>query len=115
MAKIAFTTRAAEDRGPGYTLQVAEDIIPIAELKAGLSRIVRDLDRRARPLVVTLNGKPAAVVMSPAAYDRLHYESRFLRAVGQGLEDADAGRTIDDAELGRRLAKRRTRRCGCRG
>jgi PHD/YefM family antitoxin component YafN of YafNO toxin-antitoxin module len=60
--------------------------------------------------VITLNGKPAAVVMSPREYDRLTYRARFLRSVEEGMAAADAGRVIDDAELGRRLEARRKKR-----
>jgi len=112
MSKQTFGSRAAEAKGPKYTsstrtFQVAEDIVPVAELKARLGEIVRGLDGRPRPLVITLNGKPAAVMMSPHAYDRLSEQSRFVQSVELGLADADAGRVIDDAELGRRLARRR--------
>lgn len=114
MAKKVFTTRAAENPGPSYTprphgpstFQVAEDIIPIAELKAKLSEVVRGLDTRPRPLVVTLNGKPAAVVMSPREYDRLAYEARFLKSVARGLADSAAGRVISSEELRDRVAAR---------
>ena len=77
--------------------QTAEDIIPIAELKSNMSEIVRGLDQRPRPLVVTLNGKPAAVVMSPREYDALSYRARFVDAVNEGLADTAAGR-VHDAE-----------------
>lgn len=115
MSKLAFGTRAGEGKGPSYTttsksFQVAEDIVPIAELKSRLGEIVRGLDSRPRPLVITLNGKPAAVVMSPRAYDRLSEQSRFVESIQQGLADVEDGRVIDDAELGRRLAKRRAAR-----
>lgn len=97
MSKKAFTPRAAEPASayvPGSrTFQVAEDIIPIAELKAKLSEVVRGLDTRPRPLVVTLNGKPAAVVMSPREYDRLTDQARVIAAVNEGLADEAAGRT----------------------
>lgn len=108
MAKAVYGSRASEPygsrvgeaAGPRYrassqAFQTAEDIIPIAELKANMSEIVRELDERPRPLVVTLNGKPAAVVMSPREYDRLSYQSRFIDAVAAGLADVQAGRTYD--------------------
>src|SRR3954470_19040177 len=99
-ASEPYASRAAEAAGPRYraesqAFQTAEDIIPIAELKANMSEIVRGLDDRPRPLVVTLNGKPAAVVMSPREYDLLSYQSRFLEAVNEGLADVEAGRTVD--------------------
>lgn len=96
----ARTSRVSEAGGAPYHasssgFQTAEDIIPIAELKTNMSEIVRGLDDRPRPLVITLNGKPAAVVMSPREYDRLSYQSRFVDAVSAGLADVRAGRTFD--------------------
>jgi len=111
MSKATFGTKAAESKGPRYTtatrsFQVAEDIMPIAELKANLSATIRGLETRPRPLVITLNGKPAAVVMSPREFDRLTDEQRFVAAVHAGLADGEAGRVIDDDELGRQLDRR---------
>lgn len=123
MSKRPFVTRAAEPHGPGYTvgprtLQVAEDIMPIAELKAKLGDVVRGLEDR-RPLVITLNGKAAAVLMSPREFDRLTSQRRVLDAIAEGLADVEAGRTYDadaafdevEAELDRssRPAARRKR------
>ena len=104
MVKAVYGSRASERQGPTYqaasrTFQTAEDIVPIAELKANMSEIVRGLDARPRPLVVTLNGKPAAVVMSPREYDLLSYRSRFIEAVNEGLADTEAGRTYDADEV----------------
>lgn len=111
MAKRLFGSRAAEPRGPSYTtstptLQVSEDIMPIAELKARISEVVRGLDDRPRPLVITLNGKSAAVLMSPRAYDRLSYHARVAEKIERGAADGRAGRTLSDQELSRRVAKR---------
>lgn len=64
-----------------------------------MSEIVRGLDERPRPLVVTLNGKPAAVVMSPREYDLLSYRSRFVEAVNEGMADVQAGRTYDGEQV----------------
>ena len=122
MTKAVYGLRAAE-RQAAYqvgerTLQTAEDIIPIAELKANMSEIVRGLDERPRPLVVTLNGKPAAVVMSPREYDLLSYKSRFIEAVSEGLADIEAGRTYDAdqvfAELKNELAGKKHRKARTR-
>jgi prevent-host-death family protein len=87
-------------------LQLADDIVPIAEFKAHLSRVVRTLPARRRPVVITQNGKAAAVVMSPAEFDRLAYRARFVDAVEQGLTDVEEGRVMSDAELGLLLDRR---------
>jgi prevent-host-death family protein len=86
-------------------LQIAEDIVPIAEFKAHVSEVVRGLRQRGRPLVITQNGKPAAVLLSPEEFDALSYHARVVAAVQQGLAEAEAGRLISDEELGRELDK----------
>jgi len=123
MVKAVYGSKASEREGPSYrsgsrTFQTAEDIIPIAELKSNMSEIVRELDHRPRPLVVTLNGKPAAVVMSPREYDLLSYQSRFIEAVNEGLADTEAGRTYDGeqvvAELLSELRRKKPRKARTR-
>jgi prevent-host-death family protein len=123
MVRVVYGSKAGEREGPTYraesrTFQTAEDIIPIAELKANMSEIVRGLDDRPRPLVVTLNGKPAAVVMSPREYDLLSYRSRFIDAVNEGLADTEAGRTYDAeevfAELLSEIRRKKPRKVGAR-
>lgn len=91
---------------PDSPLQVSEDIVPIGELKAHLSSKIRDLRARKRPLVVTQNGKAAAVLLAPEEFDRLSTQARFVAAVNEGLADLEAGRVVSDDEVGRRLDAR---------
>jgi len=94
--------------GPGSVsaFQVAEDIVPIGELKAHLSEKIRDLRGSGRPLVITQNGKVAAVLLAPEEFDRLTNQARFVAAVQEGLEQLETGRIVSHAELGRRLDAR---------
>jgi prevent-host-death family protein len=82
-------------------LRVSEDIVPVAEFKAHLSEVVRGLPARGRPIVVTVNGKPAAVVMAPADFDRLSQRAAFHEAVSQGLDDSAKRRVLSDDAVGR--------------
>lgn len=84
-------------------LEIGRDILPIGEFKAHASEAVRELKRRRRPLVITQNGRPAAVLLAPADFDRLTARDRFLTAVEEGLADVRAGRVISDEELERDL------------
>ncbi len=87
-------------------VRLARDIVPIAELKAHLSERIRELRSCPRPLVITLNGKAAAVMLSPEEFDRLTYQARLVAAVREGLEQAEAGKTVDHEALGRLLDAR---------
>ena len=82
-------------------LSIAEDIVPIEEFKTHAAQVFRLLRENGRALVITQNGKPAAVLITPEEFDHLREHHRFLAALREGLADADAGRVICDAELQR--------------
>ncbi len=84
-------------------VQVSQDILTIGELKTHTSRVLRRLRDAQRPIVITLNGKPAAVLITPEEFDRLYERERFVEAVGKGLADAEAGRVVDDEVLSAEL------------
>ena len=81
------------------SLQVAEDILPLGEFKTRASQVLRKLREVQRPIVITQNGKPSAVLITPEEFDRLHEHDRFLEAVYEGLADSEAGRVIEDEQL----------------
>lgn len=84
-------------------IQISEDILPVGEFKTHASRVIRRLQKTKRPFVITQNGKPAAVLLTPAEFDRLNEHAQFLDAVDDGLSDSAAGRVVDDAALTREL------------
>jgi prevent-host-death family protein len=80
-------------------LQISEDILPLGQFKAHASQLLKSININNRAVVITQNGKPAAVVLSPHEFDRLNAQDRFILAVNQGLNDEQAGRVIDDDDL----------------
>lgn len=86
------------------SLRLTEDILPIGEFKAQASSVIRKLQESNRAVVITQNGRPAAVLISPQEFDRLSEQQRFLAAIDEGWADSEAGRVVDDDELDRELA-----------
>jgi prevent-host-death family protein len=82
---------------------LSEDILPLGDFKTHASRVLRQLKDSQRPVVITQNGRAAAVLITPEEFDQMRERDRFLAAVREGLADADAGRLIDDEEVGRIL------------
>jgi prevent-host-death family protein len=82
---------------------VSTDTLPLGEFKTHASRVLQRLQRARRPIVITQNGKPAAVLVRPAEFDRLRDQANFMKALQEGLEDSDARRLLDDEALGREL------------
>ena len=84
-------------------MQISRDIVPLARFKSQASRILRQLRDEKRPVVVTQNGQPAAVLLTPEEFDRLQEHDRFLAAIKEGLADSEAGRFVDDETLAAEL------------
>lgn len=80
-------------------ISVSEDIVPLGEFKAQASQFLQALREGSQPLIVTQHGRPAAVVMSPAEFDRLREHQRFVESVAAGLADAEAGRVLTTEDL----------------
>ncbi|MHB8709747.1 MAG: type II toxin-antitoxin system Phd/YefM family antitoxin [Desulfuromonadales bacterium] len=89
-------------------ISITNDIIPIAEFKTGISKWFKSLQKSGHPLIITQNGKPAGVLLSPEDYDELVYQKAFLDSVGRGLADAESGRTYSSDDLRAALAARRS-------
>jgi prevent-host-death family protein len=90
-------------------LRVSEDIVPIGQFKAQAARWLKHAGDTSQPIVITQNGRPAGVLLSPAEYDRLVERERFLADVRDGLGDLSAGKSIDTAALRKRLGLQRKR------
>ncbi len=88
-------------------LNVSDGIIPIGEFKTGLSKWIKNVQNTGNPLVITQNGRPAGVLISPSEYDDLIYRKSFHNSINRGLSDVEAGNTYSTEELKAELIKRR--------
>jgi prevent-host-death family protein len=88
------------------TPRISEDFIPVSELKARAADVLRKVSGTGAPVVVTVNGRPAGVLLSPAAYDELTERARLVAAVEEGLADVEAGRVHSHGEVAKRMRDR---------
>ena len=91
------------------TISITNDIVPIAEFKASISKWFKSLKATGHPLIITQNGKPAGVLLSPEDYDALVYKKSFLDSVGKGIADAESGKTLQTNEVRMALKTRRNK------
>jgi antitoxin YefM len=91
------------------TISVTNGIVPIAEFKSGISRWFKNLKITGHPLIITQNGKPAGVLLSPGDYDELVYNKSFLDSIGRGISDAENGKTYRTEDVRAALKARRNR------
>ncbi len=85
-------------------VKYSEDVVPISDLKVNPGRVVSQVDKTNRPVLLTSRGRGVAVVQSLKDYEARSEEQSFLRAVVQGLVDLEEGRELDLAAVKKRLA-----------
>lgn len=76
-------------------LDITKDIQPLTTFRRRSGDFIRQLKKSKRPVVLTVNGKAAAVVQDAEAYQHLLDVAAHASAkegIRQGLEDARVGR-----------------------
>jgi prevent-host-death family protein len=87
-------------------LSLAEDIVPIGEFKTHASEYVRRVRRTQGPVVITQNGRAAAVVVSAERYQELEDREAVREAIRRGLVSAERGPNLSLDEVAERLRAR---------
>ena len=93
-------------------IQIAKDIVPLAEFKAQSASWLERVRASGRPVIITQNGKPAAVMISPAEFDRIqHQNTEFVRSeIRAGEAAIAAGKVYSTDEVKAHLESRRKAR-----
>jgi prevent-host-death family protein len=77
-------------------MDITKDIQPMTTFRNHSAEIMQHLKATKRPVVLTVNGKAAAVVQDAEAYQRLldlAAEANAAEGIRQGLDDVSAGRS----------------------
>ncbi len=83
-------------------LDLTKDIQPLTTFRRKSAVFLRHIKKSKRPVVLTVNGKAAAIVQDAGAYQRLldlAAQADVFEAIRQGLADAAMGRTRPAAEV----------------
>jgi len=81
----------------------SEDIVPLTDMKLNPGRVVNQVDKTHRPVLLTNRGRGVAVIQSLKDYETENEERAFLRGIVQGLMDLEDGRELNLAEVKKRL------------
>ena len=91
-----------------YNCRVAKTV-PFTDARTHLTELLDEIERIHEHVIITRNGRPAAVVMSPAEYDSLLEtlevlsDTELMAALAESDEDIAAGRVIPWDEVKQEL------------
>jgi len=74
-------------------MNISSDIKPVSFLKSHTADILKQINSTRRPVVITQNGEPRAVLQDPVSYDNMRKAIGLLKLISQGEEDIKQGNT----------------------
>ena len=74
------------------------DIRSLSEFRANVAEVVRQVQRRRRPVFLTQHGRGAAVLIDVSVYEELVDELELLRDVHRAEKELAAGRGVSHSK-----------------
>ena len=73
-------------------MNISTDIKPVTYLKAKAADLLKQINETRRPVIITQNGEPRAVLQDPKSYENMRNAIGILKLISQGEGDIRKGR-----------------------
>ena len=74
-------------------MNISRDIKPITCLKSRAADLLKQVNETHRPVVITQNSEPKAVLQDPESYQNMRNALGILKLISQGEENIKTGRS----------------------
>jgi len=68
-------------------MNISRDIKPVTYLKSRASDLLKQINETHRPVVITQNGEPRAVLQDPESYENMRNAIGLLKLISLGEKD----------------------------
>jgi prevent-host-death family protein len=85
-------------------VSLKKDIRPVTHLKTKASDLLKQVSETQRPVVITQNGEPRAVLQDAKSYEDMRYALGLMKLISQGEEDVRKGKVRSQAEVFSKIA-----------
>lgn len=76
-------------------VKFSEDIVALKDIKINPGKVVKQVEKTHRPVLLTNRGRGVAVIQSVDDYEAQIEERDLLKAILKGLDDVEQGRVMD--------------------
>lgn len=80
-------------------MSIETDIRPISYLKSRAAQLLKQVNETRRPVIITQNGRPRAVLQDPASFQRMKDAIGLLKLIAQGEDAVRTGRVKAHEEV----------------
>ncbi len=80
-------------------MNIQSDIKSVSYLKSRAADILKQINDTRRPVIITQNGEPRAVLQDPESFENMRNAIGILKLLSQGEEDVKNGRCRTQDEV----------------
>ena len=87
-------------------MNITDDIKPITYLKSKAADILNQINETHRPVIITQNGEPRAVLQDPQSYENMRNAIGLLKLISQAEDDIKTGKTSTQESVFMRIEEK---------
>jgi prevent-host-death family protein len=80
-------------------MHITSDIKPVTYLKSRAADLLNQINESRRPVIITQNGEPRAVLQDPESYENMRNAIGILKALSHGESDIKNGKIKSQKEV----------------
>jgi prevent-host-death family protein len=76
-------------------MNISSDIRPVTYLKSRAADLLKQINDTHRPVIITQNGEPRAVIQDPQSFEDMRNAIGILKLISMGEEDIKNGNILE--------------------
>jgi len=85
-------------------MNISSDIKPVTYLKTRAADLLKQINDTHRPVIITQNGEPRAVLQDPQSYENMRNAIGILKLISMGEEDIRNGNAMEQEDVFKKIA-----------
>jgi prevent-host-death family protein len=80
-------------------MNILSDIKPVTYLKSRAAELLNQINETHRPVIITQNGEPRAILQDPKSYENMRNAIGILKLISEGERDIREGRITSHEDV----------------
>jgi len=80
-------------------MNITKDIKSVTYLKSRAADILKQINNTHRPVIITQNGEPRAILQDPQSYEHMRNAIGLLKLISQGEKDIKSEKVKTQSEV----------------
>ncbi len=86
-------------------MNITSDIRPVTYLKSRAADLLNQINETHRPIIITQNGEPRAILQDPESYENMRNAIGILKLISEGETDIRRGRVKPQEDVFDKIEK----------